>query len=129
PAAPGYFGYFGVAAGERGLGYYSYELGAWHIIALNSNLDMSPGSPQERWLRAGLAAHPKLCTLAYWHHARFSSGTTHGSDPQTQPRRQALDESGADLGLSGHEHNSERFARQPPEGPAVPKRRIRAEKR
>src|SRR5439155_9561075 len=97
PAAPGYFGYFGVAAGERGVGYYSYDLGAWHIIALNSNLDMSPGSPQERWLRADLAAHPKLCTLAYWHHARFSSGTTHGSDPQTQPLWQALYEAGADV--------------------------------
>ena len=125
PAAPGYFGYFGVAAGERGLGYYSYELGAWHIIALNSNLDMSPGSPQERWLRADLAAHPKLCTLAYWHHARFSSGTTHGSDPQTQPLWQALYEAGADVVLSGHEHNYERFALQTPDGRADPVRGIR----
>jgi len=125
PAAPGYFGYFGVAAGEGGSGYYSYDLGAWHIIALNSNLDMSPGSPQERWLRADLTAHPKVCTLAYWHHARFSSGTTHGSEPQTQPLWQALYEAGADVVLSGHEHNYERFALQTPDGRADAARGIR----
>src|SRR5574341_29964 len=72
--APGYFGYFGVAAGAPSEGYYSYDLGGWHIIALNSNLDMRPGSAEEQWLRADLAAHPARCTLAYWHHPRFSSG-------------------------------------------------------
>jgi len=121
----GYFAYFGVAAGEPGAGYYSYDLGDWHIIALNSNLDMSPGSLQERWLRTDLAAHPTRCTLAYWHYARFSSGTTHGSDPQTQPLWQALYEAGADVVLSGHEHNYERFAPQTPDGKADPARGIR----
>ena len=123
--ASGYFDYFGVAAGERGAGYYSYDLGDWHVVALNSNLDMSPGSLQERWLRADLAAHPTHCTLAYWHHARFSSGTTHGSQPQTQPLWQALYEAGADVVLSGHEHNYERFGPQTPDGKADPARGIR----
>src|SRR5437667_12614704 len=86
---------------------------------------MSPGSLQERWLRTDLAAHPTRCTLAYWHYARFSSGTTHGSDPQTQPLCQALYEAGADVVLSGHEHNYERFALQRPDGRAGPVRGIR----
>ena len=123
--AGGYFDYFGVAAGERGAGYYSYGLGDWHVIALNSNLEMSVGSLQERWLRADLAAHPTRCTLAYWHHARFSSGTTHGSDTETQPLWQALYDAGADVVLSGHEHNYERFAPQTPDGTADPARGIR----
>ena len=123
--AGGYFDYFGVAAGERGAGYYSYDLGDWHVIALNSNLEMSVGSLQERWLRADLAAHPTRCTLAYWHHARFSSGTTHGSDTETQPLWQALYDAGADVVLSGHEHNYERFAPQTPDGTADPARGIR----
>jgi hypothetical protein len=123
--ASGYFDYFGVAAGGRGAGYYSYDLGDWHVIALNSNLEMSVGSLQERWLRADLAAHPTRCTLAYWHHARFSSGTTHGSDAETQPLWQALYDAGADVVLSGHEHNYERFAPQTPDGTADPARGIR----
>src|SRR5437588_691555 len=65
PGAAGYFGYFGAAAGDSGKGYYSYTLGAWHIVALNSNIDMRPGSAQLRWLRADLSAHPTLCALAY----------------------------------------------------------------
>jgi len=123
--AAGYFAYFGVAAGNPGLGYYSYDLGDWHIIALNSNLEMDPASPEERWLRADLATHPKRCTLAYWHHARFSSGKTHGSQAQTAPLWQALYEAGADVVLSGHEHNYERFAPQTPEGRADSARGIR----
>jgi hypothetical protein len=124
-AASSYFDYFGVAAGEPGAGYYSYDLGAWHIVALNSNLDLGPGSPQQRWLRADLAAHPTLCTLAYWHHARFSSGTTHGSQPQTEPLWRALYDAGADVVLAGHEHNYERFAPQTPDGRADPARGMR----
>ena len=71
--ATAYFAYFGASAGTPGEGYYSYDLGDWHVIALNSNIDVAPGSAQERWLRADLAAHPARCTLAYWHHALFSS--------------------------------------------------------
>jgi hypothetical protein len=90
--AAGYFSYFGTAAGDPTKGYYSYDLGAWHIVVLNSNCSevggCGAGSPQELWLRADLAAHPTVCTLAYWHHARFSSGD-HGNHPSMQPMWQA----------------------------------------
>ena len=111
--ASGYFGYFGRAAGDPSKGYYSFDLGNWHIVSLNSNcdeIDCTAGSAQERWLRADLAAHPKPCTLAYWHHPRYSSGDRHGSDDDVQALFQALYEHGADLVLQGHEHNYERFA-------------------
>jgi len=75
-----YFHYYGALAGPAGRGYYSYDIGAWHVISLNSNIDMRAGSPQERRLRNDLAAHPSVCVPAYWHHPRFSSGTEHGSD-------------------------------------------------
>jgi hypothetical protein len=108
--AAGYFGYFGATAGDPATGYYSYDLGSWHVVALNSNLGMAAGSAQEQWLRADLAAHPRGCTLAYWHHARFSSGATHGSDPRSQGVWQALVEAGAEVVLTGHDHDYERFA-------------------
>jgi hypothetical protein len=123
--AAGYFGYFGSTAGEPGKGYYSYDLGAWHIIVLNSNISVETGSPQEQWLRADLAAHAVTCTLAYWHHPRFSSGLVHGSDSFVQPLWQALYDYGADVVLVGHEHNYERFAPQDPSGNANPARGIR----
>jgi acid phosphatase type 7 len=123
--AAGYFGYFGSMAGEFGKGYYSYDLGAWHIIVLNSIISVEAGSPQEQWLRADLAAHPVACTLAYWHHPRFSSGVVHESDASMQPLWQALYDYGADVVLAGHEHNYERFAPQDPQGVADPTRGIR----
>ena len=125
PGAAGYFRYFGVAAGDPATGYYSYDLGAWHVVALNSNLDMRAGSAQEQWLRADLAAHPARCTIAYWHIPRFSSGTTHGSSTLPQPLWQALYDYGAELVLVGHEHNYERFAPQKPDGTLDPGRGIR----
>ncbi len=82
PGASGYFAYFGPAAGPRGRGYYSYDVGRWHVVVLNSNcgqVSCRRGSRQERWLRSDLAAHSARCTLAYWHHPRFSSGY-HGND-------------------------------------------------
>ncbi|MGH2484130.1 MAG: metallophosphoesterase family protein, partial [Candidatus Limnocylindria bacterium] len=86
-AATGYFAYFGDRAGAPGEGWYSFELAGWHLIALNSNCDLvggcGPDSPQAAWLRADLAEHPNECTLAYWHHPRWSSGDEHGSDPLT----------------------------------------------
>src|SRR5213592_3135298 len=82
--ATGYFGYFGSAAGDPAKGYYSYDLGDWHVVVVNSATGMSVGSPQEQWLRTDLAASAKRCTLAYWHYPRFSSGT-HGSLSATQP--------------------------------------------
>ncbi len=81
PGAATYWQYFGAAAGDSGAGYYSYELGSWHIIVLNSGVDMRVASPQEQWLRADLAAHPALCTLAYWHHPRFSSVPNSATPP------------------------------------------------
>ena len=125
PDGAGYFAYFGSAAGEPGEGYYSYDLGTWHIVVLNSNLPVEAGSPQDQWLREDLEAHPAVCTLAYWHHPRFSSGIVHGSDASVQPLWQALYDHGADVVLAGHEHNYERFAPQDPGGLADPDRGIR----
>ena len=120
-----YFEYFGALAGDSGVGYYSYDLGAWHVISLNSNIDMRAGSAQEQWLRADLAATTAHCVLAYWHHPRFSSGTKHGSQLKTAPLWQTLHDYGADLVVSGHEHNYERFAPQTASGAADPDRGIR----
>lgn len=119
--ADGYFDYFGVRAGPRGKGWYSYDVGAWHVVALNSNCGIvgcDSGSDQAHWLRADLAAHHNECTLAYWHHARFSSDNVHGNDPAVAPFWDALYDAGADLVLSGHAHVYERFAPQTPGGRA-----------
>jgi calcineurin-like phosphoesterase family protein len=115
PGAGPYYSYFGDNAGPAGRGYYSYDLGDWHIISLNSNIDMSAGSPQEQWLRADLAANAGDCTLAYWHHPRFSSGT-HGSSIKSQAIWQALYDAGAEIVISAHDHNYQRFAPQTPDG-------------
>jgi hypothetical protein len=123
--AAGYFGYFGAAAGDPAKGYYSYDLGDWHIIALNSNITRAAGSAQEVWLRADLAANAKSCTLAYWHHPRFSSGFEHGNDTSVEPFWQALYDYNADVVLSGHDHDYERFAPQTPTGVADAARGIR----
>ena len=118
-----YFDYFGELAGEKGKGYYSYDLGAWHIISLNTNIPMTAGSPQELWLREDLAANSRLCTLAYWHHSRFNS--TRGIDSRSKGGWQALFEAGADVIISSHEHNYERFAPQRPDALPDPERGIR----
>jgi hypothetical protein len=113
PGAAGYFQYFGASAGTPERGYYSYELGAWHVIALNSNCGIVPcvtDSEQERWLRADLAAHPDRCTLAYWHHPRHSSAQQTRENISVQPLWQALAEAGADVVLTGHVHHYERIA-------------------
>ncbi len=119
--AAGYFGYFGAAAGDPAKGYYSYDLGAWHIVVINSNCTniggCQQGSQQETWLRADLAANPAECVLAYWHHPLFSSGL-HGANSVMRPIWQALYDYGADLVLNGHDHNYERFAPQTPDGGA-----------
>lgn len=124
-AAAAYFEYFGAHAGPVGRGYYSYDLGDWHLISLNSNTRMSAGSPQERWLRADLAATSKRCVLAYWHHARFSSSSNHGSQKRTQPLWEALYDHGAEIVISGHDHVYERFAPQTPDGRSDADRGIR----
>ena len=115
-----YFEYFGKAAGDPKQGYYSYDLGSWHIIALNSECaevgGCGEGSPEERWLRADLAEHPSACRLAYFHKPLFSSGGTHGDDPEVKPFFQALYDAHADVVLNGHDHDYERFAPQDPNG-------------
>ena len=123
--AADYYTYYGANAGEAGKGFYSYDLGDWHVVSLNSNVAMSAGSVQESWLRADLAASTATCTLAYWHHPRFSSGTKHGSTGSTAPLWQALNDAGAEIVVSGHEHNYERFAQQAPDGTADVVRGIR----
>ena len=116
PGAAGYYRYFGARAGPGRRGYYSYDVGSWHVISLNSNclvVSCARGSAQERWLRADLAAHPNRCVLAYWHHPRFSSGFN-GNWPAVAPFWNALYQAGADLVINGHDHSYERFAPQTP---------------
>jgi Ca2+-binding RTX toxin-like protein len=129
--ARGYFDYFnGVGrysgpAGDRDEGYYSFDVGAWHLIALNSMCDRidrgaaadgcATGSPQERWLRSDLATHRSSCTLAYWHTPRFNSGLR-GNSATSLAFWQALHEAGADIVLNGDAHHYERFAPQDPSG-------------
>jgi len=124
-----YFDYFGVAAGDPKYGYYSYELGTWHIVVLNSEcLDIGgcdAASREVQWLRADLAAHPAACTLAYWHKPLFSSGSAHGNDYEMKPLWQALYEANADVVINGHDHNYERFAPQNPDGVSDAARGIR----
>ncbi len=103
-------------------GYYSYDLGGWHLIALNSNCGFvvcSAGSDQERWLREDLAAHPATCQLAYWHHPLFD-GSAGGGASEMTAIWQALDGAGVDVVLNGHEHHYERFAPQDAAGAADP---------
>jgi hypothetical protein len=112
--AGGYFAEFGAAAGDNApLGWYSYDLGSWHVVVLNSNCDVvgcATGGSQETWLRADLASHPARCTLAVWHHPRFSSGTTYGSNVNLTSLYAALYDLGVDVLLTAHESNYERFA-------------------
>jgi hypothetical protein len=126
--AAGYFRYFGRAAGSPLTGYYSFDIGAWHLVSLNSNCSeiggCERGSPQVRWLRRDLSRHRSTCVLAYWHHPRFSSGP-YGNDDSTAALWSALYDSGADVVLSGHEHSYERFAPQGPAGELDRRRGIR----
>jgi chitodextrinase len=115
--ATGYYSYFGAAAGNPNQGWYSYDLGAWHVVVLNSNCAQvggcNAGSPQELWLRSDLAANPVTCTLAVWHHPRFASGLASSA---TQALWKALFDFGADVVMTGHQHNYERFALLGPTG-------------
>jgi acid phosphatase type 7 len=126
--AKGYFGYFGKAAGESGKGYYSYDLGEWHIVALNSNCEevgCGASSPQVRWLEADLAKDAKSCTLAYFHYPLFSSGKYRPGVHEVKPLWEVLYAADADMVLNGHDHNYQRFAPQDPNGKADPQRGIR----
>ena len=119
--AGGYFAYFGNAAHQESGGHYSFDLGSWHLIALDSNCRQvggcAAGSVEEQWLRADLAANRQPCVLAYWHHPRWSSGT-HGNESQTKAFWDDLYAARADIVLNGHDHDYERFALQSPAGVA-----------
>lgn len=125
--AAGYFQYFGSLAGDPAKGYYSYNVGTWHIIALNSNCSQvggcSSSTPQGQWLKADLAAHSNYCTLAYWHIPLFSSGGRAASNTASIWR--TLYQYDVDVVLNGHDHIYERFAPQTPDGVPDPARGIR----
>jgi len=110
--AVGYYTYFGALAGDPEKGYYSYDLGPWHIVVLNTQCSQvggcGKGSPQERWLRADLAAHPSLCTLAYYHIPLWSSGGRASRNSKDLVADLVAAE--AEVVLAGHDHTYERFA-------------------
>jgi hypothetical protein len=127
-----YFDYFGERAGLRGDGFYSYSLGNWHIIALNSNIDAGPGSPQLAWLTRDLQDNKRVqnatgakCTLAYWHHPLFTSGPSAGSNAVMLPVWRVLHEYGVDVVVNGHDHLYERFEPMDPTGRRDPTTGIR----
>jgi len=130
PGAAPYFAYWGDKAGPVGKGYYSYEVGAWHIVVLNTNCKVvggcNEGSPQEVWLKDDLAQHPHACIIAYGHHALFSSGVfkAHAVHTEVKPLWDDLYAAHADLFFAGHEHSYERFAPQNPEGQLDPQNGI-----
>jgi hypothetical protein len=109
PGAAGYYDYFGAAAGDPDKGYYSFDVGGWHFIALNSEEDTENGGAQVAWLKRDLESHQTGCTVAYFHRPRWSSGERHGDSDTVAPFFEALYDANADLILVGHEHNYERF--------------------
>jgi hypothetical protein len=127
--AQGYFSYFGSAAGNPSQGYYSFNTGAWHIISLNSNCAQitggcDAGGPQEQWLRSDLAAHPNTCTIAYFHHPRWSSGDE-GDHPALSAFWTDLYNAHVAVVLNGHDHDYERFAPQNATGGLDPTNGVR----
>lgn len=123
--AEGYFKYFGARAGEAGRGYYSFDLGAWHIVSLNSNRELETDAPQLKWLDEDLRRHRQRCVLAYWHHPRYSSGP-HGTDTRTQALWALLHRHGVSVVVTGHDHIYERFAPMNEHGMHDPLRGIRS---
>ena len=115
PSANGYYGYFGDAAGAAPGFYYSFNIGRWHLLSLNSNIRGKVWEEQLAWVKKDLAQSEASCTLAYWHHPRFSSGG-HGNNEDMQPLWQLLQAAHADVVLNGHDHDYERFAPQDSNG-------------
>jgi hypothetical protein len=109
PGAAAYFDYFGGRAGEKGKGYYSVDLQGWHIIAINSSIGTGAGSEQMDWLQKDLSKNKAPCILAFWHHARFSSGP-HGDNVYMDPIWETLAQHHASIVISGHDHSYERLA-------------------
>jgi len=124
PSAAGYFDYFGAAAGDRARGYYSYDIGAWHLIALNSEIAHDAGSAQVAWLKTDLAGSSSYCTLAYWHKPRFTAGN-YSDFTEYTPFWAALWEANADVVLASHDHNYQRYAPLNPSGIADSARGVR----
>lgn len=128
PDLAGYHGYYGAAAAPNGTSWYSFDLGTWHVVVLDSSCDVvdgcGPGSAQGTWLTADLAASAADCTLAIWHHPRFSSGF-HGNAREVAPFWRALYDANADVIVNGHDHDYERFAPQDPAGKVDPSRGLR----
>lgn len=122
--AAGYFGYFGENAGGTQNGYYSFDLGAWHLVSLNSERDFSAGGAQVAWLRADLATTGKRCVLAYWHKPRFTAGS-YGDFTDYAPFWQELSAAGAEIVLNGHDHNYQRYRPMTPAGAHDPVNGIR----
>jgi hypothetical protein len=116
PGAAGYFAYFGAAAGDPKEGWYSYDLGSWHIVVLNSNYSAIDTTAEKSWLRADLAAHSTRCTLAYAHFPRFGSGLPGGGDSLMRGFWEILQGAGVEVVLGGHDHGYERFRPQRPDG-------------
>lgn len=125
--APGYFDYFNGTgnadgrAGDRDRGYYSYDLGAWHVVVLNADcgvVSCATGSGQQTWLARDLASHHNYCTMALWHQPLFTAGTTFndGNGLATKPLWDTLYSAGADLVINGHDHNYQRYTPQTPAG-------------
>ena len=119
-----YFDYFGDNAGPKGRGYYSYDLGAWHIVSLNGTETVGATAPQALWLRQDLTSHPTDCVLAYWHMPMFSSGP-HGGGQEMKEVWKILYDAGADVVVSSHDHVYERFAPMDGNGKVDPQRGIR----
>ena len=119
PGALPYYNYFGARAGPAGKGYYSFDFGDWHVVSLNSEHAVRRGSEaarlQEEWLKADLAAHRKLCTVAYFHRPLFSSGD-HGNTPSMRRLWAIMYANNVDLVLGGHDHHYERFLPMTPAG-------------
>jgi hypothetical protein len=119
PGAPGYYNYFGPVAGDPLKGYYSFDMGAWHVVVLSAECSKIGGctatSPEGQWLQADLVANPTLCTLALWHEPLYTS-ISGGTEPTVQPFWQILYDAGAELVINGHMHNYERFEPQDPNG-------------
>jgi acid phosphatase type 7 len=122
--ASGYFGYWGPQARPAGTSYYSFDLGGWHLVALDSSVDVSAGSAQARWLRSDLAGSAARCKLAFFHHPRFSSGK-HGDSPEMGAIFEILYDARVSVALAGHDHDYERFAPLDPSGAVEPGRGVR----
>jgi hypothetical protein len=124
PGAAPYFAYFASSAGPPGLGYYSFTVGEWHVVALNSNLPMSLGSAQQAWLREDLSANRAVCVAAIWHHPLFSAGPN-GPSNEVRELWRTLYDAGADVVINGHDHLYERFAHLAPDGAPDARRGMR----